>query len=80
MQDSNRRSFFKYMALLGMVTFSATPLLAKSPKKQFLYQDHPKDGKECSECLQFFPKTNECRIVEGSISPHGWCVAFSKKP
>ena len=42
-------------------------------------------GKDCDDCLQFVPGPKAdgpgtCRIVEGSISPHGHCIAFSPKP
>jgi hypothetical protein len=44
------------------------------------YQDSPKNGAECSTCMQFIPgKKPQCKIVEGDISPKGWCLAYSKK-
>ncbi len=80
MKVTTRRSFLQYMALLGLATFSTTPLYAKGTKIQYKYQDTPNDGKHCSLCMHFIPKTNECRMIEGSISPDGWCIAFYKKP
>lgn len=80
MKVTARRSFFQYMAILGLAAFSTTPLYAKGTKEQFLYQETPKDGDQCSDCMYFFSETNECRIVEGSISPKGWCTLFNKKP
>ena len=73
MTDSHRRSFFRYMALLGLAAFSSTPLYAKVPKDKVKYQDTPVDGKKCSTCMHFIPETNECKVVEGSIKPDGWC-------
>lgn len=78
MKSSSRRGFFRYMAILGLVTWSASPLLAKETKEKLMYQDSPKDGKNCAECLHFLPKTNECKLVEGSISPNGWCMMYFK--
>ena len=42
-------------------------------------------GKDCDDCVQFIPGAKAdgpgtCRIVEGPISPHGHCIAFSPKP
>jgi hypothetical protein len=30
--------------------------------------------------MNFIPESNECRMIEGSINPNGWCGAFYKKP
>ena len=43
------------------------------------YQDKPKDGHQCSQCLQFVAP-DSCKVVDGKISPQGWCVAFVAKP
>ncbi len=79
MKITTRRSFFNYMALLGLVTFSATPLHAKGPKEAFKYQESPKDGKKCSDCIHFIAQSNECKVVRGSISPEGWCTLYNQK-
>ena len=56
----------------------------KAPKADVNYQDHPKNGQQCSGC-QFFvpPKEGEtfgkCTQVEGKIAPDGWCQAYSPK-
>lgn len=57
---------------------------AKSSKSQVKYQSKPKNGAKCSGCKFFMSgKTSTamgtCQIVEGSISPNGWCVAYTKK-
>ncbi|MEJ2686221.1 MAG: high-potential iron-sulfur protein [Gammaproteobacteria bacterium] len=57
---------------------------AKVPKTAMHYQDHPKGGQECSTCIQFVPGSSPksmgtCKLVQGSISPHGYCVAYSRK-
>jgi len=80
MKVTTRRSFLQYMAVLGLATFSTTPLYAKGTKAQYHYQDTPKDGNQCSDCMHFIPESNECRMVEGPISFDGWCAAFYKKP
>jgi hypothetical protein len=43
------------------------------------------EGMDCDDCAHFVPgKTAKtpgtCKIVDGAISPHGHCIAFSLKP
>ncbi|MCK9472767.1 high-potential iron-sulfur protein [Sulfurimonas sp.] len=80
MRVSPRRVFFKYMVIMGFVTWSATALHAKTTKEKTAYQESPKDGNICADCLHFLPDTNECKIIEGSISPNGWCNLYFKDP
>lgn len=42
------------------------------------YQETPKDGAKCADCVNFVAP-NGCKIVEGNISPNGWCVAYAPK-
>jgi hypothetical protein len=42
------------------------------------------EGMDCDDCAHFVPgKTAKaqgtCKIVDGAISPHGHCIAFSPK-
>ena len=77
--DSNRRIFFRYMALMGLAVWSATPLFAKVAKAAAKYQETPNKGNKCSECTFFNPADNSCSIVEGTVSPEGWCIYFNKR-
>jgi len=49
----------------------------KVSKEQAKYQGGPNEGHKCSECA-YFEKPNACKIVEGDISPDGWCQLWSK--
>ena len=60
----------------GLMATSA--LAAKTPQKAAMYQDKPKDGKMCSACTQF-EAPGSCKLVDGSISPNGWCQLFTPK-
>jgi hypothetical protein len=40
-----------------------------------VYQDWPKNGLTCAAC-SLFRKPRSCEIVEGDISPNGWCKFF----
>jgi hypothetical protein len=42
------------------------------------YQTSPKDGAMCSGCVNFVAP-NACKVVSGTISPNGWCVAYAPK-
>ena len=76
----SRRSFFRYMAVLGLVGFYSKPLYAKTSKSIVRYQEMPEAGNRCLECLHFLPETNECKTVEGRIDPDGWCSIYFKNP
>lgn len=42
------------------------------------YQDQPKNGQQCSTCVNFVAPA-ACRIVADPISPHGWCQFYAAK-
>jgi hypothetical protein len=50
----------------------------KIKKTDALYQYQPKGQQRCAICLQFLPP-NRCRIVQGAISPMGWCQYFAAR-
>jgi High potential iron-sulfur protein len=54
----------------------------KAAKGDFFYQDKPKDGKSCLTCRLFSPaeaNKGTCAVVDGDVSPSGWCMAYSPK-
>ena len=86
----SRRTFLKNTTLLAGIAaipvaiISKEAFAAKMAKATMQYQDHPKDNFHCSKCMQFIPgKTTAangtCKLIEGSISPDGWCLAFAPK-
>jgi hypothetical protein len=81
-----RRTVLKSAALAaGMAVLQqAARGQAKAGKQAMQYQDQPKDGQTCDTCVQWIPgpkpdAPGQCKVVEGPISPKGWCVAFVKK-
>ena len=61
-------------------TESAAPAApAKVSQASVQYQTQPKDGKKCVDCMHFIAESNTCKLVEGNISPSGWCVLWAKK-
>lgn len=81
---SSRRAFIKTM---GAVAAAATCGRAaaqeykpqeqkKLTQKAARYQPQPKGNEACGTCPYFvFPKS--CAMVEGEISPSGWCPLFT---
>ncbi len=71
-------------ALAGLLLAETTTAQAKGSQAQFKYQSTPNNGKKCSQCTFYIPGSSPkangtCKIVDGSISPNGWCSAFSAK-
>lgn len=79
-----RRSFLKlsgYSLVLLPVALIATDRATaqgKAKKEAVQYQDTPKNGQKCDNC-QFFEAPGGCKVVEGKISPQGWCSLFVAK-
>jgi hypothetical protein len=80
----SRRSMLRGMVLLASGTLAAgvihmKPAYAqKMAKDAVKYQDSPKDGQKCSDCV-YFQAPSGCGVVEGSVSPNGWCTLYNKK-
>ncbi|TAL82439.1 MAG: twin-arginine translocation signal domain-containing protein [Rhodanobacter sp.] len=91
--DVNRRKLLKSGATVAVIgAVAATGLLKSSParaqskasKAVAMYQSTPHGKDQCDNCIHFIPgKTpksqGSCKIVEGDISPNGWCVMYARK-
>lgn len=83
-QDMKRREFLKLagcsLVLIPAAIIATDRAVAQSKvsKETVKYQDSPNDGNKCSAC-QFFIAPNSCQLVEGTISPDGWCSLFAPK-
>lgn len=67
------------LSVVGMPTRSGA---AKAEKQDFFYQDKPKEGKSCSSCRLYSVNDlgkGQCAIVDGDVSPNGWCMAYSPR-
>jgi hypothetical protein len=51
---------------------------AKVSKVQAQNRGQPNDGQQCSGCVHF-QEPAACALVEGDISPQGWCTLYSPK-
>ena len=71
-------------ALAGLVAAPAFADGSKSSQASMHYQTTPNNGKQCSGCNFFIPGSSatangSCKIVDGSISPNGYCMAYTAK-
>ena len=80
----SRRSMLRSAALLAGGTLAAGVIQVKpahaqkAGKDAVKYQDSPKDGQKCADCL-YFQAPGSCAVVDGAISPNGWCSLYNKK-
>ena len=48
----------------------------KVSKREAEYEDKPRDIRMCATC-SFFEQPKGCKVVEGDVSPDGWCNLFA---
>lgn len=89
--DPVRRDIFKKGIVVtagaiaaGLMFESRPAQAAKASKAVAMYQDKPHGKQQCDGCVHFVagatPTANgTCKVVDGSISPKGWCVLFAPK-
>lgn len=77
----SKRNFLR-LALAGFLGPAMQPRRghaqqrAKMSKQQAEYQDGPKGIQSCATC-SLFDEPDQCRIVDGKVSPNGWCKAYA---
>jgi len=62
----------------AMVFVKPRPAAAKMAPAGAAYQDTPKGDQQCSNC-SLFQAPSACQLVDGTISPSGWCKYWVKK-
>lgn len=70
------------VSVCALVLATDSSRAAKAAKQDFAYQDKPKAGKSCVTCRLFSPSTADvgvCAVLEGEVSPNGWCMAYSPR-
>lgn len=89
MSQERASSYSRRSALVKTVQFAAfvgaswaagarADSLNKVPQRAAGYQANPADGKKCESCAQF-RAPDGCGLVQGPISPDGWCRLFRPK-
>lgn len=86
MRHSSTRLQFNRRAIL--LSVGAAPVLAlsgfsaeaetKISQSAVHYQRMGKDGQDCDDCSHFMAP-HGCKLVEGAISPKGWCQLWVKR-
>jgi hypothetical protein len=78
----SRRSVLEGAIYVGVavsaLAMTTKPVAAKMLKRVAGYQDSPNGNQRCATCAQF-QRPNTCQIVEGSVSPNGWCKIWQSK-
>ncbi len=90
--DPSRRRFFRQgaaiaggAAVVGLMSKAKVNAQAtKVSQAVAKYQSTPQSGQQCDGCMQFIPGNTAsadgtCKIVDGRISPKGWCMFFAAK-
>lgn len=77
----SRRTLLRSAAAIG-----AAPILlaaagpsdaAKVSKASVQYRNSPHGSEKCANCA-LFVRPSSCKTVAGRVSPHGWCMIWSK--
>jgi hypothetical protein len=66
------------VAASGFVEILAFAQTAKVAQKVAQYQTTPKDKAQCNNCASFITPSS-CKLVDGTISPSGWCTLYAAK-
>ena len=84
----SRRAFLQGIvvlpALAGALSAEAGAQGSKASQSSMHYQTSPNNGMQCAGCNFFIPgddasSDGTCKIVDGTISPHGYCMAYAAK-
>ncbi len=80
----SRRDFLNVAALGSgaLITVGLAARASAAPKKfsqqQAHYQPIPKSGQRCQTCALWQSPTS-CQVVDGQVSPAGWCMLYQAK-
>jgi secreted PhoX family phosphatase len=81
-QSVSRRQLLQGAAITvggaAMVMVAVTPAEAKMAQAAAGYQATAKNGQSCASCT-LFKAPSSCTLVDGTISPDGWCRFYAKK-
>ena len=64
--------------LVAAALITPTRASAKVAQRSVAYRGAPNATARCSNCALFQPPA-ACKVVEGVISPNGWCSIYAPK-
>jgi hypothetical protein len=67
------------LASLGQARAAPADAPKKMQQATVRYQAQPKGDQKCGGCTNFIAESKSCKLVEGQISPDGWCNVWAKK-
>jgi len=84
--DISRRTLLRGAGLVAgggaliSAGLAAAPAAAQATVTQTMahYQPTPKGNARCDKCAQWKPPA-ACNLVQGKISPSGWCLLYAPK-
>jgi anaerobic selenocysteine-containing dehydrogenase len=65
-------------ALLGAGMVASPAKAAKMSPKAMQYRPSPNGNQRCDNCANFLAPSS-CKVVDGAISPSGWCILYRAK-
>ena len=77
--ETSRRLLLQGAAVLvGIIPFMGSAAAAgKMSQGAVAYQGSPKGSQSCANC-KLFEKPDACKLVDGKVSPNGWCRIWAK--
>ncbi len=66
------------LAATGIMTGSSVAAPSKMTQKVAGYRDKPMGSAHCDNC-GVWQTPDACKLVQGPISPNGWCSLYSPK-
>ncbi len=77
----SRRTCLRGIALISAavgipLTLASTAAEAKATKAAVHYRDRPKGMQMCHMCKFYISSGGACQVVDGKISPMGWCDLY----
>lgn len=77
--DSNKGANSNSSAPATSTNSAAPTGTRKASQESVRYQTQPKGEQKCGNCVNFIAASNSCKLVEGKISPAGWCSLWAKQ-
>ena len=65
-------------AIIGAGLTASPATAAKMSPQAMSYRPSPNGNQKCGNCANFQPPTS-CKVVDGAISPSGWCILYRSK-
>jgi anaerobic selenocysteine-containing dehydrogenase len=84
-QTVSRRDFMNIAGVgagaliaIGLSSSASAAEKKKFSQQQAHYQPIPKSGQRCQNCA-LWQTPNACQVVDGPVSPAGWCILYQPK-